>query len=59
MEFFGKFVNRFQGLSQVKIPAVSKERSNNHLEHHFREHDIVTLTMLYLKVLHDMISLYS
>ena len=45
MEFYDKLVERFQDLSRVKNPAVSKAK----------EYDDVTLIMLYLKVLHDMV----
>ena len=32
MEFYDKFVDKFQDLSNVKNTAVSKSRSNNYLE---------------------------
>ena len=60
MEFYDKFVDRFQDISKVKNPAVSKESSSNYFERSkenvLGEYDAVTLTMLYLKVLHDMVS---
>ena len=60
MGFYDKFVDRFQDISKVKKPAVSKARSSNYLESSkenvLGEYEPVTLTMLYLKVLHDMIS---
>ena len=48
MEFYRKFVDRFQDLSKVKNPAVKRKC--------FGEYDAVTLTMLYLKVLRDIVS---
>ena len=44
MEFYDKLVDRFQDLSKVNNLSVNKE------------YDAVTLIMLYLKVLHDMVS---
>ena len=32
MEFYDKFIDRFQDLSKVKNPAVNKAKSNNYLE---------------------------
>ena len=32
MEFYDKFVDRFQVISKVKNPAVSKAKSSNNLE---------------------------
>ena len=59
MEFYDKFLDRFQAISEVKITLLS-ERSSNYLEflkeNVLGENDGVTLTMLYLKVLHDMFS---
>ena len=59
MEFYYKFVDRFQDISKVKVPAVSKQRTSNYLEpskkYVLGEYDAVTLTMLYLKV-HDIVS---
>ena len=53
-------MNRFQNISKVKNPAVSKERSSNYLEpskeNILGEYDVVILTMLYMKVFHDMVS---
>ena len=48
----------FQDLLKVKNTAFRRQRSNNYLEIKkkkkcFGEDDAVTLTMLYLKVLHD------
>ena len=60
MEFYDKFVDRFQDISKVKIPGVRRQRSSNYLEplkeNVLGEYDAVTLTMLYLKVLQDMVS---
>ena len=59
MEFYHKFVDRFQDMSKVKNPAVSK-RSSNYLEFSketfWQKYNTVTLTMAYLEVLHDMLS---
>ena len=58
MEFYDKFLDRFQDLSKVKNPAVSKAKVYQLLRAFkrkcFGEYDVVTLTMLYLKVVHDM-----
>ena len=56
MEFYDKFVDRFQDMPKVKIPAVSKcQRSRNYLEpskeNVLCEYDGVILTMFYLKIL--------
>ena len=51
MEFYDKFMDRFQDLSKVWNPAVTKAKDNV-----WGEYDAVTLTMLYLKVPHDMFS---
>ena len=51
MEFYDKFVDRFQDILKVKNPAVSKAKENV-----LGEYDVVTLAMLYLKVLHDIVS---
>ena len=60
MEFYDKYVDRFQYLSKVKNPAVSKVKVQQLLRAFKRKcfgaYDAVTLTMLYLKVLHDMVS---
>ena len=60
MEFYDKFADRFQDISKVKNPAVSKEKVQQLLRIFkricFGKYDAVTLTMLYLKVLHDMAS---
>ena len=60
MKFYDKFVDRFKDISKVKNPAVSNKRSSNYLEPSKEnisgEYDAVTLTMLYFKVLHDMVS---
>ena len=59
MEFYDKFEDRLQDISKVKNPAVSKAKVKQLLRAFkrkcFREYDAVTLTMLYLKVLHDMV----
>ena len=51
-------MDRFQDLSQVKNPA--RQRSNNYLELSkesvLGNNDAVTLNMIYLKVLHDIVS---
>ena len=57
MEFYDKFVDRFQDFSKVKNPTFSianylQPSKENVLE----EYHTVTLTMLYFKVLHDMVS---
>ena len=55
-----KFVDRFQDLSKVKNPAVSKAKVYQLLRVFkrkcFGKYDVVTLSMLYLKVLHDIVS---
>ena len=55
MEFYDKFVDRFQVISKVKNPAVSKAKSSNYLEpskgNVLREYDAVTLTMRYFMIL--------
>ena len=60
MEFYDKFVDRFQDLPKVKNPAFSKPKVYQSVRAFkrkcFGEYDFVTLTMLYLKVLHDMVS---
>ena len=60
MGFYDKFVDRFQDISEVKDPAVSKTKVLQLLRAFKRkclgEYDAVTLTMLYLKVPHDMVS---
>ena len=60
MELYDKFEDRFQNISKLKNPAVSKARSSSYLkppkENALGVYDVVTLTMLYLKVLHDMVS---
>ena len=57
MKFYDKFVDRFQDI-KVKNPAVSKTKVQQFLEpskgNVFGEYDVVTLIMIYLKVLHDM-----
>ena len=59
MEFYDKFEDRLQDISKVKNPAVSKAKVKQLLRAFkrkcFPEYDAVTLTMLYLKVLHDMV----
>ena len=54
-------MNRLQEIAKVKNPAVSKAKALQllrALKKYFvlGEYDAVTLTMLYLKVLHDMVS---
>ena len=61
MEFCNKFVDRFQDIPKVKNPAVRKAKVfSNYLERSkenvLRKYDAVILTMLYLKVLHYMLS---
>ena len=60
MEFYDKLVERFQDLSKMENPAVSKAKvklkSLRAFQRKcFEEYDAVTLIMLYLKVLHDMV----
>ena len=55
MELHDNFVDRFQDLSKILLSA--RQRSNNYLElSKEKVYDTVTLTMLYLKVVHDMVS---
>ena len=60
MYLYDKFVDRFQDLSKVKNPAVRKAKVQQLLTTFKRKcfggYDGVTLTMLYLKVLHVMVS---
>ena len=58
MESYDKCVDRFQDISKVKNPAVSKAKALLKIFKRkcFGEYDTVTLTMLYVKVLHDMLS---
>ena len=60
MEFYDKFADRFQDISKVRIMLSAKQRSSNYLEpskeNVLEEYDPVALTMLYLKVLHNMVS---
>ena len=54
-------MDRFQDISKVKNPAASKAKvSSNYLEpskeNVLGKYDAVTLTILYLNVLHDMVS---
>ena len=60
MEFYDKFVDRVHDLSKVKNPAVTKAKVQKLLRAFkrkcFKEYDAVTLTMLYSKVVHDMVS---
>ena len=55
MEFYDKFANKFQDISNIKNTAISKAKSGNYLEpskeNVLVEYDAVTLTRLYLKVL--------
>ena len=55
MEFYGKFVGRFQDISKVKNPAASKANSSNFWElskeNNLGEYHAITLAMPYLKVL--------
>ena len=57
MEFYDIFVDRFQDLSKVKNPAANKAKGFRALKRKFfSEYDAVTLTMFYLKILHDIVS---
>ena len=55
MEFYDKFADKFQDISNIKNTAISKAKSGNYLEpsneNVLGEYDAVTLTRLYLKVL--------
>ena len=61
MEFYDKFVDRFQDMKRILLSA--RQRSSNYLgpskENILGEYDAVTLTMLWLKVLHDLVSQIS
>ena len=67
MEFYDKFADKFQDISNIKNTAISKEKSGNYLEpskeNVLVEYDVVTLTRLYLKVLmiwfHKVLKLIS
>ena len=54
------FAVRFQDMSKVKNPLSAKQRSSNYLEPSkekvLGEYDAVALTMLYMKVLQDLVS---
>ena len=60
MEFYDKYVDRFQDLSKLKNPAVRKAKVYQLLRAFkrkcYREYDAVTLSMLYLEVILDMVS---
>ena len=58
MNFYDKFVDRFQNLSKVKNPVDSKGLiiSERFQKKTFREYDAILLTMLYVKVFHTMVS---
>ena len=60
MAFYEKFLDRFQDLPKVKNPAASKAKVQQIVRFfkrkYFGKYDVITLTMLYLKVLHDMVS---
>ena len=60
MELYDKFSGRFQDLSKVQSPAVSKAKFQYLLRAFKRKclgkYDVFILTMLYLKVLHHMVS---
>ena len=60
MEFYDKLVDRFQDMFKVKNSSVSKAKVKSLLKAFkrkcFGKYDAVTVTMLYLKVLHDMVS---
>ena len=60
MKPYDKFVDRFQDLSKEPNLAVSKAEVSQLLRASkrkcFGEYDAITLTMLYLKVLYDMVS---
>ena len=60
MAFYEKFLDRFQDLPKVKNPAVSKTKLQKTVRSFkrksFGKYDVITLTMLYLKVIHEMVS---
>ena len=60
MEFYDKLVDRFQDMLKVKNSSVSKAKVKSLLKAFkrkcFGKYDAVTVTMLYLKVLHEMVS---
>ena len=60
MELCDNFVDRFQDLSKVQNPVVSKTKALSLLRalkrKCFGEYDTITLTTLYAEVLHDMVS---
>ena len=58
MDFYDKFVDRFQKLSKIKNPAVSKLKGFRTFKRKcIGEYDPITLTMLYmLTLLNYMVS---
>ena len=58
MEFYGKFADRFHDLLKVNEPCSQQGKGLiiTFDRKCFEEYDAVILTMLYLKVLHDMVS---
>ena len=59
MEFYDKFVDRFQELSKVNNPNSAMQRSGKYLEpskvNVLGEHDVFTLTMLYMNGPHKIL----
>ena len=60
MVFYDKFGDRFKNVSKVRILLSARQRSSNlrktSKENVLGDYNAVTLKMLYLKVLHDMVS---
>ena len=60
MKFYHKFVDKFQDIQKERILLSPRQKSSSYLEpskeNIFGEYDAATLTMLYLKVLRDIIS---
>ena len=60
MKFYHKFVDKFQDIQKERILLSPRQKSSSYLEpskeNIFGEYDAVTLTMLYLKVLRDIVS---
>ena len=57
MEFYDELVDKSQDIPKAKNPAVSKAAITQSIQKKmfWGEYDAITLTMLYLKVLHDMV----
>ena len=59
MEFYDKFKDRVQDVSKERILLSATQRSSNYLEpsklNVLGEYNVATLTIFYLKVLHEKV----